>query len=254
MAAGVDLWRWGGHGSDEGVQMEMMTMVSYGGDGDVVETVGDVDGRVRRCDKHGVIVVMVMIWMRYRGTSELILDTDSKGNELGDDDTDEDRRIRIWARIMRERDTAASRPLGLGYGALRRRELAVGEDQVPSTFEVGQSSRSMLERQGAERTPSSLEWSSGSLPISPSSSVVLSPISSLVATPIATILVDEDQFLEILIGMSLEREWERVAVTFGALWRPVLALEAWAGQTDTQRAALWHAIYDTQRENHDLRM
>ncbi|GJX66701.1 hypothetical protein Tco_0301044, partial [Tanacetum coccineum] len=48
-------------------------------------------------------------------------------------------------------ETAASEPLGLGYGALRRRELAVEEDQVPSTFEVGQSSRSVPEQQGAER-------------------------------------------------------------------------------------------------------
>ncbi|GKF31780.1 hypothetical protein Tco_0101578 [Tanacetum coccineum] len=31
---------------------------------------------------------------------------------------------------------------------------------------------------------------------------------------------------------SLEHEQERVAVTFGALWRPVLTLESWAGQTD----------------------
>ncbi|GJY76561.1 hypothetical protein Tco_0481677 [Tanacetum coccineum] len=31
---------------------------------------------------------------------------------------------------------------------------------------------------------------------------------------------------------SLEHEQERVAVTFGAIWRPILALESWAGQTD----------------------
>ncbi|GKG09807.1 hypothetical protein Tco_0338553, partial [Tanacetum coccineum] len=46
---------------------------------------------------------------------------------------------------------AASEPLGLGYEALRRCELVVGEDQEPSTFEVGQSSRSVPEQQGAER-------------------------------------------------------------------------------------------------------
>ncbi|GKG20945.1 hypothetical protein Tco_0380746 [Tanacetum coccineum] len=34
--------------------------------------------------------------------------------------------------------------------------------------------------------------------------------------------------------------------------RPVLAFEAWAGQTDAQRAALWHAISDLQKENRDL--
>ncbi|GKC51378.1 hypothetical protein Tco_1074123, partial [Tanacetum coccineum] len=31
---------------------------------------------------------------------------------------------------------------------------------------------------------------------------------------------------------SLDHEQERVAVTFGVIWRPVLALESWAGQTD----------------------
>ncbi|GJX44424.1 hypothetical protein Tco_0261100 [Tanacetum coccineum] len=53
---------------------------------------------------------------------------------------------------------------------------------------------------------------------------------------------------------SLEYEQERAAVTFRAIWRPVLALEAWAGQTDSQRAALWHAISDVQGENWDLRL
>ncbi|GJV39189.1 hypothetical protein Tco_1417629 [Tanacetum coccineum] len=53
---------------------------------------------------------------------------------------------------------------------------------------------------------------------------------------------------------SLEYEQERVAVTFGAIWRPVLALESWVGQTDAQRAALWHAISDMQGVNQDLRL
>ncbi|GKG15326.1 hypothetical protein Tco_0354926, partial [Tanacetum coccineum] len=34
--------------------------------------------------------------------------------------------------------------------------------------------------------------------------------------------------------------------------RPVLALEAWAGQTDAQRASMWHAVSDVQGENQDL--
>nr|GEZ75617.1 hypothetical protein [Tanacetum cinerariifolium] len=53
---------------------------------------------------------------------------------------------------------------------------------------------------------------------------------------------------------SLEREQERAMVTFSVIWRLVLALEAWAGQTDAQRAAMWHAIYDIHMKNHDLRM
>nr|GEX71571.1 hypothetical protein [Tanacetum cinerariifolium] len=63
-------------------------------------------------------------------------------------------------------DTATSEPLGRGYEALRRRELAVEVDQAPSTFE----------------TPPSPEWSSGSLLVSASSLVVPSPVASPVAT------------------------------------------------------------------------
>ncbi|GKC05463.1 hypothetical protein Tco_0997073 [Tanacetum coccineum] len=91
-------------------------------------------------------------------------------------------------------EIAASEPLGLGYRALRHRELAVGEDQVPSTFEVDQSSR----------------------------------------------------------FRSLEREQERATMTFGASWRPVLALEAWAGHVDTRLANMSQARYDDHRLIHDM--
>ncbi|GKF93661.1 hypothetical protein Tco_0283361, partial [Tanacetum coccineum] len=66
--------------------------------------------------------------------------------------------------------------------------------------------------------------------------------------------VREEIFSQRYQFMSLEYEHERVAVTFRAIWKPVLALEAWAGQTDAQRAALWHAISDVQGENRDLRL
>ncbi|GJZ02738.1 hypothetical protein Tco_0520699 [Tanacetum coccineum] len=125
------------------------------------------------------------------------------------------------------------------------------------------------------QTLPSLEWSSGSLLILPSYPVVPSPIASPVATPTATILVDEDQFLEVgaqleLYGSILHDHTQRLDALPPTLIadidrdmrelytrsgvRPLLALEAWACQTDAQRAALWHAIYDTQRANHDLRM
>nr|GEU56731.1 hypothetical protein [Tanacetum cinerariifolium] len=38
---------------------------------------------------------------------------------------------------------------------------------------------------------------------------------------------------------SLKQERERATVTFGAIWRPVLALESWAGHVDAQRAEMW---------------
>ncbi|GKE67626.1 hypothetical protein Tco_1521787, partial [Tanacetum coccineum] len=119
--------------------------------------------------------------------------------------------------------TAVSTPLGLGYRALRRQELALEEDHVYSTFEAGQGSGSAPEFERPERvstsrqptlttwidpedgmvyidvpaypptappvqTPPLPEWRSGSLPISPSPSVVPSPISSslTVPSPVAT--------------------------------------------------------------------
>ncbi|GKB78357.1 hypothetical protein Tco_0945252 [Tanacetum coccineum] len=87
----------------------------------------------------------------------------------------------------------------------------------------------------------------------------------------ATIAVDEDEFLEVgaqlkLYGSILHDHTQRLDALPPTLFkgydrdlrelytRSVLALKAWVGQTDTQRAALWHAICDTQRENHDLKM
>nr|GEW08251.1 putative reverse transcriptase domain-containing protein [Tanacetum cinerariifolium] len=75
-------------------------------------------------------------------------------------------------------ETVMSEPLRLGYKALRRREIASREGQMPSVFEIGQGSGSVLEPERPERIPPSPEWSSGSLPISPAPSIVSSPISS----------------------------------------------------------------------------
>ncbi|GKC35870.1 hypothetical protein Tco_1048254, partial [Tanacetum coccineum] len=135
------------------------------------------------------------------------------------------------------------------------------------------------------QTPPSPEWSSGSLPISTTPSITLSPILSpmiplTVPSPVASPATAEAEgFLTelgaqvemheglihdhtvrlgdlspALFERSLEHEQERVAVTFGAIWRPILALESWAGQMDAQRAALCHAISDTQMENRELRL
>ncbi|GJR97549.1 retrovirus-related pol polyprotein from transposon TNT 1-94 [Tanacetum coccineum] len=271
---------------------------------------------------------------RYKGTSELILDTDSEGDELRKEDTEEDGEDESnesqglegeelglekgeaapegQQQAVLVVNTAVSEPLGLGYRAARRRALKSIEEITPSMYEVGQSSRSVPEQEGVERiyafrqltlvtwvdpkdnrvyidvpayappaapvqTPPSPEWSSSSLPISPSSLIVSSPIDSPVATPTAIILVDKDQFIEVGAQLelhesilrdhtqrldalpptlvvdidkdvrelytrsglvrdeifsqryrfrSLEREQERTDVTFGALWRPVLTLEA----------------------------
>ncbi|GJQ91657.1 hypothetical protein Tco_0002796 [Tanacetum coccineum] len=194
---------------------------------------------------------------RYRSTSKLVEDTE-------DESLDSDTEIPVV-------DTTADEPLGLGYGALRHRELALGEGSVPSTFEIRQSSRSMSEQQRVEETPAprppvrvtwvdpvdgivyieilidvppvhvpiqtppSPEWSSGSLPVSPSSLAVLTPVASPATTPAATIAVDEDEFLELYTRS-----------------RAVLALESRAGHADAQRAEMWQARYDDHRLIHDL--
>ncbi|GJY91692.1 hypothetical protein Tco_0507474 [Tanacetum coccineum] len=96
------------------------------------------------------------------------------------------------------------------------------------------------------------------------------------ATPTATIPVDEDQFIEIGVRLELYRgilqdhthrldvlpptlfaeidrdEQERAIMTFRALWRPVLVLEAWAGHIDTQMVSMSRAGYDDYRLVHDL--
>ncbi|GKE78468.1 hypothetical protein Tco_1544588 [Tanacetum coccineum] len=150
-----------------------------------------------------------------------------------------------------------SAPLGLRYGALRHQELAVEEDHVynPEDGIVYIDVPAYPPPAPPAQTPPSPKWSSSSLPISPAPSIVPSPISSpmilltillLVASPATA---ETDGFLtelgarvEMQGGLihdhtryrfkSLEHEQERVTVTFGALWRLVLALESWAGQTD----------------------
>nr|GEX43423.1 hypothetical protein [Tanacetum cinerariifolium] len=81
-----------------------------------------------------------------------------------------------------------------------------GQQQAiaPSTFEVGQSFRSVLDQQVADGTPRIPEHTTWIDPkdVSPSFPVVSSPIASPSTTLATTISVDEDQFLE--VGAQLE--------------------------------------------------
>ncbi|GKE70438.1 hypothetical protein Tco_1528510 [Tanacetum coccineum] len=164
--------------------------------------------------------------------------------------------------------TAMGEPLGLGYEALRRWEIALGEGRMPSVFEPTLTTWIDLEDGIAyidvpaypppappfQALPSP-EWSSGSLLISPAPSIIPLPISSpmiplTVPLPVASPATAETEGFLTELGARVEMQ--------GGLIRdhtiPVLALESWAGQTDAQREALWHAISDTQRENHELRL
>ncbi|GKC95058.1 hypothetical protein Tco_1160500 [Tanacetum coccineum] len=187
-------------------------------------------------------------------------------------------------------ETAVGEPLGLGYGALRRqfeRPERVSALRQP-TFTTWIDPEDGIvyidvptypPPAPPAQTPPSPKWSSGLLPISPAPSIVPSPILSpmillTVPSPVALPAIAETERYDRDIGelftrsgavrdeiftqryqfRSLEHEQERVVVTFGVIWRPVLALESWARQTDAQRAALWHAISNMQRENRELRL
>ncbi|GJT10422.1 hypothetical protein Tco_0857464 [Tanacetum coccineum] len=94
--------------------------------------------------------------------------------------------------------TTVSAPLGLGYRALRRHELALEEGDVYTTFKIDLKDGMIYidipdypPPAPPVQTPPSPEWTSGLLPISPSPSNDPSPISSpmipfTVLSPVAT--------------------------------------------------------------------
>ncbi|GJS65583.1 hypothetical protein Tco_0680147 [Tanacetum coccineum] len=263
---------------------------------------------------------------RYRGMSELVEDEEEEEDDKEEDDEDEDEEIEESSysdrgdevvpegqqRAALVVETTVGEPLGLGYEALRRREIALREGRMPSVFEVGQSSGSVPEPERPERVsaltqptlttwidpedgiayidvpaypppappiqiPPSLEWSSGSLHVSPAPSIVPSPISSpmiplIVPSPVAPPTTAEAEGFLTELGAQVEMQgglihdhtvrlrelspalFERYDRDIRELFtrsgaRPVLALESWAGQRDAKRASMWHAISDTQMVN-----
>ncbi|GKE04125.1 hypothetical protein Tco_1396143, partial [Tanacetum coccineum] len=159
---------------------------------------------------------------RYKGTYELVLSTNSKGDELEDEEDEE---------VSLDSDSGSedTEDEGLAAGdedpSMRDEGFGLGEDEaVPE----GQ-------QQAAPVVETTVEEPLG-----------------LVATPTATIPVDEDQFIERYRLRSLEQEQERAVMTFRALWRPVLALETWAGHVDTRMENMSRAGYDNHRLVHDL--
>ncbi|GKA57049.1 hypothetical protein Tco_0756237 [Tanacetum coccineum] len=252
------------------------------------------------------------LWKRYCGMSDLIADTESESSgsdseeEENSSDSDDEgpgaedeghgskRKEEAVSEGQQQAtpvvDTTVGEPLGLGYGALRRRESAVGEGEVPNTFEMDPEDGRVytdipayVPQVAHVQTPPYPEWSFGSMLVSPSSLAVLTPVASpTTSSPVASpVTVEAESFMAELgaqryerdfgelytrLGAvrgeifsqryrlrSLEREHERTTVTFDAIWRPVLALESWAGRTDAHRAAPWQAIYDSQGENYVLR-
>ncbi|GJS85091.1 hypothetical protein Tco_0751632 [Tanacetum coccineum] len=186
---------------------------------------------------------------RYRCTSKLIVDTNTESDELEDEGTDSKTASEGQQQSVPTEDTAEDEPLGLGYDVARRHALERAGDTVPNTYEMGQSSRSTPVRHTSSAFTSSdptiTSWDTSITRVVPRVPPVSQVIPSPVATPAPTVELDEGALLE--IGAQLELHGSTI-------WRPILALEAWAGYTDAQRAALWQSIYEDQWEIYDLRM
>nr|GEW43503.1 hypothetical protein [Tanacetum cinerariifolium] len=170
-----------------------------------------------------------LVRKRYKGTFEIILDNDSEGDELGED---EDEEVEDDCPTIKDEDP-------------------VTEDEGHTAGDKGPSIEVKILVPLAQ-TPPLPEWSSASLHVSLAPSIVplpiLSPMISLfVPSPVAIPAMakaegfltggSQDEIFSYRYRFrSLEHEQERITVTFGALWRPVLALEACAGHRVVVRA------------------
>ncbi|GKE31283.1 hypothetical protein Tco_1450605 [Tanacetum coccineum] len=156
------------------------------------------------------------VWKRYRGTSELILDTNCEGDELGEEDTEEDES----SDADDERDSQDLDDEGHGLGdedhdnesqGLEDEGLGLEEEEVVPEGQqqaVPVSSRSVSEQQGVERV-SALRQPTLDTWVDPEDGRVYIDIPAYVplATPVQTPpspewSLDKDQFIE--VGAQLE--------------------------------------------------
>ncbi|GJZ49796.1 hypothetical protein Tco_0603986, partial [Tanacetum coccineum] len=156
-------------------------------------------------------------------------------------------------------ETAVGEPLGLGYGALRHREIALGEGRMPSVFDV-EDSIAYIDVPAYPppappvQTPPSPEWSSSSLPVSPAPSIVPSPISSpmiplTVPSPVASPATAETEGFLTELGARVEMQGGLICdhtVRLGEL-SPALF-----ERYDRDIRELFTS--DTQMENQELRL
>ncbi|GJW79375.1 hypothetical protein Tco_0141057 [Tanacetum coccineum] len=235
----------------------------------------------------------LLVWKRYRGTSELILDIASEGDKLGDEDIKEDGEDEssdIGDKGERSKDEVLS--LERGGGGYTRGSAASSPDCGYSREWAFRSWIRGIEmtwigfkRGLSSQYPTLATWVDLEDGRVYTKILTYAPPVVLVQTPPSPKWSsDEDQFLEVgaqlelhesilydytqcldvllptlfadidrdVRELSLEREQERTTMTFGAMWRPVLALEAWAGHVDTRMADMSRAGYDGHRLIHDI--
>nr|GEV63710.1 retrovirus-related Pol polyprotein from transposon TNT 1-94 [Tanacetum cinerariifolium] len=94
---------------------------------------------------------------RYRGTSDLIADTKTESNESEDEGVDtkseEAESEDHQQQVIPADDTAEDELLCLSYRKARRSTLERVRETIPSTYEVGQSSKSIPDHQTVDETP-----------------------------------------------------------------------------------------------------
>ncbi|GJT30246.1 hypothetical protein Tco_0910521 [Tanacetum coccineum] len=161
--------------------------------------------------------------------------------------------------------TAMSVPLGLGYGALRRQDLPLEKDYIdPEDGIVYIDVPAYPPPALPAQTPPSPEWSSGSLPISPSHSIIPLPISSpmiplTIPSPVPTPTMAETEGFLTELGAQLEMDIGELFTRSGAVRDEIFSQRyrfrsLKHEQERVVRAALWHAISDTQGENQELQL
>nr|GEZ86406.1 hypothetical protein [Tanacetum cinerariifolium] len=239
---------------------------------------------------------------RYRGTFELILDTDSEGDKLGEDEDEE---------VEESLDSDSESEDVEDEGPTTEDEDPASGDEGLAAGDKGLNvGVESLGLGGDEAVPKGQQRAAPVMKTTMTPSIVILPISSpmisltipsSVATPAtaktegfltelgAQVKIQEGlihdytiRLGEISIALferygrdigklftrsgaardeifsqryrfrSLEHEQERTAVTFGALWRLVLALEAWTGRVDTQMENMSQEEYDDHRLAHDM--
>nr|GEZ16689.1 hypothetical protein [Tanacetum cinerariifolium] len=195
-------------------------------------------------------------WKHSQGTSKLVEDDEEEEDAKDEDDKEEDKEVKESLDSDSESEDAEDddptaedecpaigdegpaiadeglatwneglgmrvESLGLGEDEAVLREIASREGQMPSVYVVGQGSGFVPEPERPERVlalrhPTLTTW----IDLEDGRAYIDVPTYPPTAQP------------------ELELEQKRVAMTFGAIWRLVLALESWAGQMDAQRAAL----------------
>ncbi|GJR75891.1 hypothetical protein Tco_0088256 [Tanacetum coccineum] len=134
-------------------------------------------------------------------------------------------------------DTTMDEPLGLGYEVVRRRTLELTGLKAQVEFQGGLI---YDHAQHLEALPPSLFEGMDE---------DLRGVGTLGRCAVWMRLFVRSRVLGLRSGAVKQ---ERAIVTFGAIWRPVLALESWAGRVDAQRATMSQARSKDHRLIHDL--